>query len=66
MYSYITIKAHNDEYFFKKPLSLNVGIRKKAKSIPVWTPVRLLDFITAKMMRFQVPLDGPDNKLSFN
>ena len=65
VYSYITIKAHNDEYFFsKKPLSQMLEYAK-AKSIPVWTPVRLLDFITAKNDAGFSALRWSDNKLSF-
>ena len=37
----------------------------KAKSIPVWTPVRLLDFITAKNDAGFSALRWSDNKLSF-
>jgi len=48
VYSYISVKAHNDEYFFsKQPLSKMLDYANSNK-IPVWTPVKLLDFLKAK------------------
>lgn len=48
VYSYISIKAHNDEYFFSKTPLLNMLDYAKQHNIPVWTPVKLLSFLKAK------------------
>jgi len=48
VYSFISIKSHNDEYYFsKKPLMKMLAYARENK-IPVWTELRLLDFIKMK------------------
>lgn len=65
VYSYITIKAHNDEYFFSKTPLLRMLDYAKEKAIPVWTPVRLLDFIKAKDEAKFSDIKWSHSKLSF-
>ena len=65
VYSYITIKAHNDEYFFSKTSLLRMLDYAKEKSIPVWTPARLLDFLKAKDDAMFSNIKWLNNKLSF-
>jgi len=65
VYSCITIKAHNDEYFFSKTSLLKMLDYAKEKDIPVWTPVRLLNFIKAKDDATFNSIKWTNNKLSF-
>ncbi|HEY6977508.1 MAG TPA: hypothetical protein VH396_14520 [Chitinophagaceae bacterium] len=65
VYSYITIKAHNDEYFFSKTSLRKMLDYAKEKSIPVWAPARLLNFIQAKDDATFNNLKWKNNKLSF-
>ncbi|MEP6947633.1 MAG: hypothetical protein ABI863_00100, partial [Ginsengibacter sp.] len=48
IYSYISIKAHNNEYFFSKTPLMRMLDYAKENGIPVWTAVKLLDFLKAK------------------
>ena len=48
IYSYVSIKAHNDEYYFSKEPLLKMLDYAKAKKIPVWTESKLLGFLKAK------------------
>ncbi|MEP7318943.1 MAG: hypothetical protein ABI921_09370, partial [Panacibacter sp.] len=66
VYSYISIKAHNDEYFFSKTPLLNMLDYAKQHNIPVWTPVKLLDFLKAKDEAVFTNIKWSDNnRLSF-
>lgn len=67
VYSYISVKAHNDEYFFSKTPLLNMLDYAKQHDIPVWTPVKLLDFLKAKDEAAFTNIKWTDNGLlSFN
>ena len=48
VYSYISVKAHNNEYYFSKIPLMNMLNYARDNGIPVWTPVKLLDFLKAK------------------
>lgn len=48
VYSYVCIKAHNDEYSFSKTPLLQMLDYAKEHGIPVWTPVKLLKFLEAR------------------
>ena len=66
VYSFISIKSHNDEYYFSKaPLMRMIGYAN-ANKIPVWTALKLLDFLK---MRDEASFTGiywSGNKLSFS
>jgi len=48
VYSYVSIKAHNAEYFFSKiPLTKMLDYAKK-NGIPVWTAAKLFNFLVVK------------------
>ncbi len=48
IYSIVSIKSHNDEYFFsKEPLSRMLSYAK-SKQVPVWTALELLQFLQMK------------------
>jgi hypothetical protein len=48
VYSYISVKAHNNEYYFSKTPLMNMLDYANANRIPVWNPVKLLEFLQAK------------------
>jgi hypothetical protein len=65
VYSYITVKAHNDEYFFSKAALLKMLDYAKEKAIPAWTPLRLLEFIKAKDDASFTNIKWLNSRLSF-
>ena len=48
VYSYISVKAHNNEYYFSKTPLMNMLDYSNENHIPVWAPVKLLEFLKAK------------------
>jgi hypothetical protein len=65
VYSFISVKSHNDEYFFSKsPLMKMLGYANQQK-IPVWTEMKLLDFIKMKDEASFKSINWADNRLSF-
>jgi hypothetical protein len=48
VYSYISVKAHNNEYYFSKTPLMNMLDYARDNHISVWTPVKLLEFLKAK------------------
>jgi len=65
VYSYISIKAHNNEYFFSKTPLLKMLDYANDHAIPVWTAIKLLDFLKAKDEAAFINLKWSDNNLSF-
>jgi len=65
VYSYISIKAHNNEYFFSKAPLLKMLDYANDHAIPVWTVIKLLDFLKAKDEAVFTNLKWSDNNLSF-
>ena len=48
VFSYISVKAHNNEYFFsKKPLAQMIAYAKE-RGVPIWTVNELLEFLKVK------------------
>jgi len=66
VYSYISIKAHNDEYFFSKTPLGDMLTYAKQHNIPVWTPVKLLNFLKAKDEAGFTDINWTKDGLSFN
>lgn len=48
VYSFISIKSHNDEYYFSKAPLMRMLAYANDKNIPVWTALKLLDFIKVR------------------
>lgn len=48
IYSVVSIKAHNNEYTFSKEPLMNMLTYANRKGIPVWTAIKLLDFLKMK------------------
>jgi len=65
VYSYISIKSHNWAYYYTKAPLMKMIDRANQNGIPVWTAVKLLDFIKAKDEAAFNDLTWADNKLSF-
>jgi hypothetical protein len=65
VYSYISIKAHNLEYFFSKTPLMNMLDYANGNGIPVWTTAKLLDFLKAKDEAAFTNIKWVNNSLSF-
>jgi len=48
VYSFISVKSHNDEYYFSKSPLLKMLAYANLNKIPVWTELKLLDFLKMK------------------
>jgi hypothetical protein len=65
IYAFVSIKSHNDEYFFSKEPLMKMLAYAKSKGIPVWTAAKLLDFIKMKDEATFSELSWSDHQLSF-
>ena len=65
VYSFVSIKAHNNEYFFSKTPLLQMLDYASLKNIPVWTEYKLLEFLRAKENTVFNNMDWSNNQLSF-
>jgi len=65
IYSFISIKSHNDEYYFSKLPLMRMLKYAGERNIPVWTASRLIHFIKARDSAEFRKLKFSDNKLSF-
>ena len=66
VYSFISVKSHNDEYYFSKSPLLKMLAYSNQQNIPVWTELKLLDFIKIKDEASFTHLSWVNNKLSFD
>jgi hypothetical protein len=66
VYSFISVKAHNDEYYFSKAPLMNMIAYANRNGIPVWTELKLLDFIKMRDEASFTDINWLNNKLSFN
>jgi hypothetical protein len=48
VYSYISIKSHNDEYYFSRDPLLKMLAYARSQGIPVWSAERLAGFLRAR------------------
>lgn len=65
VYSFVSVKAHNAEYFFSEiPLGRMLDYAN-SKRLPVWTEIKLLDFLRAKDEASFNDIIWKQNKLSF-
>jgi hypothetical protein len=65
VYSFICIKAHNDEYYFSRKPLMRMLEYANDKNIPVWTVANLLDFMLVKNEAGFSNVKWSDNHLSF-
>jgi hypothetical protein len=66
VYSYISIKSHNDEYYFSRDPLMKMLACANSKGIPVWTASKLAEFIKMRDEARFTGISWSDNKLSFN
>jgi hypothetical protein len=66
VYSFISVKSHNDEYYFSKVPLMKMLAYANRKGIPVWTALKLLDFIKMRDEACFTNNTWSNNKLSFN
>ena len=65
VYSFISIKAHNDEYDFSRKPLMKMLDYANTKRIPVWTAGNLLDFLKMKDEAAFSNMAWSDNRLAF-
>lgn len=65
IYSFISIKSHNDEYYFARDPLLKMLKYANDRNIPVWTASHLLDFIKARDNARFTGIKWKPGKLSF-
>lgn len=65
VYSYVSVKAHNAEYYFSEKPLMKMLDYANSKHIPVWTELKLLDFLRAKDEASFNNITWKDNTLSF-
>jgi hypothetical protein len=66
VYSYISVKSHNDEYYFSRVPLLKMLAYANSKHIPVWTVAQLSDFIRMKDEATFSDIEWTGNELKFN
>lgn len=66
VYSFVSVKAHNAEYFFSEQPLMRMLDYANSRHIPVWTEIKFLDFMRAKDEAAFTDVAWKDNALSFN
>lgn len=66
VYSFISIKSHNDEYYFSREPLLKMLAYANNKKIPVWTAAQLSEFIKMKDEAMFSEINWSGNELKFN
>ncbi len=65
IYSVVSVKSHNDEYYFSKEPLMKMLEYAKSRDVPVWTALNLLDFLKMKDEASFSDFRWRDNCLSF-
>jgi hypothetical protein len=65
VYSYISVKSHNDEYYFSRIPLLKMISYATERGIPVWTAARLLEFVQQRDEAEFSDIQWKKNELSF-
>ncbi len=66
VYSFISVKAHNDEYYFSKDPLMKMLAYANSHGVPVWTALQQLDFIKTREEASFTNTNWSNNILSFN
>jgi hypothetical protein len=66
IYTFISIKSHNDEYYFSRSSLMRMLMYAGSKGIPVWTVQKLLDFIRMKDQASFDRINMTGNRLIFS
>jgi hypothetical protein len=65
VYSFISVKSHNDEYYFSKSPLMKMLAYANQNNIPVWTELKLLNFIKMRDEASFFNVSRVNNKLTF-
>ncbi|WP_318349268.1 hypothetical protein [Aquipluma nitroreducens] len=65
VYSIVSIKSHNNEYYFSKEPLMKMLAYAKDNNIPVWTALELLDFLKMKDEASFTDFNWTKNQLNF-
>jgi hypothetical protein len=65
VYSFISVKSHNDEYYFSKSPLMKILTYARQNKIPVWTELNLLDFLKMKDETVFSGFDWSNDQLTF-
>jgi large repetitive protein len=65
VYSFISVKSHNDEYYFSKTPLMKMLAYANSNGIPVWTALNLLDFTKMREEAAFTNIHWSNNRLSF-
>lgn len=65
VYSTISIRAHNNEYFFSKVPLMKMLDYSRSNGIPVWTELQFLEFLKAKDEATFTDINWSGNRLTF-
>jgi len=66
VYSYISIKSHNDEYYFSRDPLMKMLAYANSNGIPVWTVSKLAEFVKMRDEARFTRIFWSDNTLSFS
>ena len=66
VYSFISVKAHNDEYYFSKTPLMKMLAYANSNGIPVWTALKLLDYIKMRDEAVFSNISWSNSNLAFN
>jgi hypothetical protein len=66
VYSFISVRAHNNEYYFSKIPLMKMLDYANSKNVPVWTELKLLEFLRAKDEATFTDITWQNNRLTFN
>jgi len=64
-FSFVSIKSHNNEYYFSKKPLMKMLVYANEKGVPVWTAEKVLDFLKMKDEASFSNLNWSNNQLSF-
>lgn len=65
-YSFISIKSHNDEYYFSRDPLIRMLAYANSNGIPVWTVSKLAEFVKMRDEARFTRISWSDNTLSFS
>jgi hypothetical protein len=65
VYSFLSIKSHNDEYYFSKVPLMRMLAYADSNKVPVWTALELLDFIKMRDEATFTDISWSNSILSF-
>ena len=66
IFSFISIKSHNDEYYFSRDPLMKMLAYAGRNGIPVWTASKLAEFVRMRDEARFSSISWSDNKMSFN